>query len=57
MIKDTAEEYTVKESMIFREESNYKFVNGTCFEESSSTALPGNAMTTGADYFLPTFVI
>lgn len=55
MIKDTAEEYTVKESMIFREESNYKFVNGTCFEESPSTALPGNASATGADYFLPTF--
>ncbi|QNM06783.1 hypothetical protein [Qiania dongpingensis] len=52
-IKDTAEEYTVKESMIFREETNYKFCNGTCMEEDPNTALAGCASATGTDYLIP----
>lgn len=54
-IKNTTEEYTVKESMIFREETNYKFCNGTCMEEDPNTALGGCASATGTDYLLPTF--
>jgi hypothetical protein len=51
-IKDTAEEYTVKESMIFREETNYTFCNGTCMEEGPETALAGCASATGSDYLI-----
>ena len=53
-IKYTTEDYTVRESMVFREECNYKFCNGTC-KEDDSTRLYGNYvnMTSGCTYLIP----
>ena len=50
--KFTEEEDTVSESMIFREECNYRFVNGTNKEESSSFQMT-NSSTAASLYLLP----
>ncbi|MDO4274789.1 MAG: hypothetical protein Q4D16_14060 [Eubacteriales bacterium] len=53
-IKFTKEEDTVSESMMFREECNYTFVNGTTTEDDSTSAYPMVAMSNGSSYILPT---
>ncbi len=53
MVKDTEEAYCVSESMIFREESDYRYTSGTCFEEGPETALGGCARATAVMYVIP----
>lgn len=53
-IKYTKEEDTVTESMMFREECNYRFSNGTNKESDSNSAYPMVTMSNGASYILPT---
>ena len=50
MIKYTEEEYCVKESNIFREESGYRYLTGTVREEGPETALPACANNSGITY-------
>lgn len=54
-IKFTTEEYTVKESMVFREECGNRYISGTC-KEDDSTSLYGMYvnMTSGCTYLIPT---
>ena len=51
-IKYTEEEDTVEESMMFREECNYRFVNGTNTETDSSNQMI-NLSTAASLYLLP----
>ncbi len=53
-IKYTPEEDMVKESMIFREECDYTFCNGTCMERDSTSLYPMIKYSYGAAYILPT---
>lgn len=53
-IKFTKEEDCVDESMMFREDSNYLFSNGTNLEKDWSSAYPMVNRTCGASYILPT---
>ena len=53
-IKFTEEEYMVKESMVFREECENRFINGTCCERDTNTPYPMVATSNGATYILPT---
>ncbi len=53
-IKFTPEEECLTESMMFRQECDYKFVNGTCWERDYSSAYPMIAQSNGATYILPT---
>ena len=52
-IKYTEEEDCVKESMVFREECNYTFTNGTNQELDSSSANMVKRSTAAATYILP----
>lgn len=53
-IKYTEEEDTIDESMMFREEADYLFSNGTNVEKDWKSAYPAVARTCGATYILPT---
>ena len=53
-IKYTKEEDTIDESMMFREEADYLFSNGTNMEKSWQAAYPMVTMSSGASYILPT---
>ena len=53
-IKYTAEEDTVKESMVFREECDYKFTNGTNMEKNASESIMIPVSTAASLYILPT---
>lgn len=53
-IKDTREEDTVKESMVFREESDYKFTNGTNMEKNAAESILIPVSTAASLYILPT---
>lgn len=53
-IRFTPEEDMVKESMVFREECNFTFVNGTCMELDSTSLYPLLIQSYGASYFMPT---
>lgn len=53
-IKFTKEEDTVDESMMFREECDYLFSNGTNLEKDWHNAYPMVTMSNGATYILPT---
>jgi len=55
MIKYTEEEYCVKESNIFREESCYCYINGTAREEGPETALKACANNSGVLYMNAVF--
>ena len=52
-IKYTEEEDCVKESMVFREECNYTFTNGTHLEQDSSSANMVTLSTSASLYILP----
>ena len=52
-IKYTREEDCIKESMVFREECDYKFTNGTNQELESSSANMVKRSTAAATYILP----
>ena len=54
-IKFTTEEDTVAESMMFREECNYTFSNGTNMEKDWNSAYPMVTMSSGSSYIIPTF--
>lgn len=54
-IKYTPEEDTVSESMMFREECNYTFSNGTNYEKDWNNAYPMVHMSNGSTYIIPTF--
>lgn len=54
-IKYTKEEDCVDESMMFREEADFTFSNGTNLEGSWERAYPMVVMSHGYDYILPTF--
>lgn len=54
-IKFTREEDTVSESMMFREECNFTFSNGTNCEEDWHSAYPMVTMSSACSYLLPTF--
>ena len=54
-IKYTPEEDTVSESMMFREECNYTFSNGTNYEKDWNNAYPMVYMSNGSSYIIPTF--
>ena len=53
-IKFTKEEDTVDESMMFREDADYLFSNGTNLEKNWRSAYPMVNRTCGASYILPT---
>ncbi len=53
-IKYTREEDTVEDSMMFREDCDYRFSNGTNFEKDWRSAYPMVTMSNGATYILPT---
>ncbi len=53
-IKFTKEEDTVSESMMFREECDYLFSNGTHVEENWRSAYPMVTMSSGCSYIMPT---
>lgn len=53
-IKFTKEEDTVEESMMFREDCDYRFSNGTNMEKDWRSAYPLVAMSNAACYILPT---
>lgn len=53
-IRFTPEEDMVKESQAFREECDYRFVNGTCLELDSTSYYPFVTMSNGSTYILPT---
>lgn len=52
-IKYTEEEECVKESMVFREECDYKFINGTCCVDESGSANMVTLSTSASLYLLP----
>ena len=54
-IKYTTEEYTVAESMMFREDCNYTFTNGTNQAKGWESAYPMVTYSNGCVYILPTF--
>ena len=53
-IKFTKEEDTVEESMMFREDCDYLFSNGTNMEKNWKSAYPMVTMSNAASYILPT---
>lgn len=53
-IKFTPEEEILKDPQMFREECDFRFINGTCMEKDSSSAYPMVAKSNGATYILPT---
>ncbi len=53
-IKYTTEEDCIEESMMFREECDYLFSNGTNMEKDWRSAYPMVAMSNAATYILPT---
>lgn len=53
MIKYTEEEDCVSESMVFREECGYKFINGTCCVDESDSANMVKLSTAASLYLLP----
>ncbi len=53
-IKFTKEEDCIDESMMFREEADYLFSNGTNMEKDWRSAYPMVTMSYGATYILPT---
>ncbi len=53
-IKFTKEEDTVAESMMFREECDYRFSNGTHLEKDWRSAYPMVCMSNACSYILPT---
>lgn len=52
-IKYTEEEDCVKESMVFREECDYKFINGTCSVDESDAVNMVKMSTAASLYLLP----
>lgn len=52
-IKYTPEEECVKEPMVFREECDYKFINGTCSVDESGAATMVTLSTAASLYLLP----
>lgn len=52
-IKYTEDEDCVKESMVFREECGYKFINGTCTVDESDSANMVKLSTGASLYLLP----
>lgn len=55
-IKYTREEDCLKESMVFREECNYRFTNGTNWERDPKVSVyPLVSTSNGCCYLLPTF--
>lgn len=53
-IKDTTDEYMVKEPMVFREECNYTYSTGTNCERDWDSLYPIVSESYGACYLLPT---
>lgn len=53
LIKNTPEAECVKESMVFREECNYTFTNGTNVEKDSSSTTLVALSSSGTFYLLP----
>ena len=53
-IKFTPEEDCLKEPMVFREECDYKFVNGTCMECDSTSIYPMTYQSNATCYITPT---
>lgn len=53
-IRFTPEDECISESMIFREECNYTFNNGTCTEEGPESAYPMVSQANGSAYIFPT---
>lgn len=54
-IKFTTEEYMVKESQVFREECDNRFINGTFSELDSNSLYPMVTMSNGCMYIYPVF--
>jgi hypothetical protein len=52
-IKFTPEEDTVKESQVFREECNYTFCNGTCWERDAASVYAMVPTSTSLTYIFP----
>ncbi|MFZ7121388.1 MAG: hypothetical protein ACOWWH_10605 [Eubacteriaceae bacterium] len=53
-IKFTPEEDCMKEPMVFQEDCNYKYVNGTCMESDSKSLYPMTYQSNGTCYITPT---
>lgn len=55
-IKRTPEKEMVDESMIFRGDSDFKYVSGTCLENDATSTYPMTYQSNAASYVIPTIM-